>query len=317
MTGATGFVGSAVVRCLLSKGATVRVLARRNSDCGNIEGLDVEVAYGDVLDLASLASVLQGCDTLFHVAALYSTAGEDSRLMYAVNVRGTRAILRAAQAAGVARIVHTSTIGTIGQPVGGGLATEETPFVQWAGGSHYARSKYLGEIVALGMARRGLPVVVVNPCAPVGARDIKPSSTGRRIVDYLKGRVPSFVTGGINFISVDDVAAGHALAAEEGRIGQRYILGHRDGNLSLDAFLALMERVSGTKRARATGARRFAWCRGRVPTTAAAKDGRKDLRPQALTCDPSKAIRDLGLPQTPLDLAFAEAVGWFREHGYV
>jgi dihydroflavonol-4-reductase len=317
VTGATGFVGSAVVRCLLRRGATVRVLARRSSNPDNIEGLGAEVAYGDLLDEASLKAALQGCDMLFHVAALYGTADADSQMMYAVNVRGTKAILRAAQAAGITRIVHTSTIGTIGQPVDGSLATEETPFHQWASGSRYAKSKYLGEVVALGMARRGMPVVVVNPCAPVGARDIKPSSTGQRIVDCLKGRVPSYVVGGINFISVEDVAEGHVLAAEKGKIGQRYILGHREGNLSLAAFLALVERVSGTKRPRASGGWRFASRVSKARRADAERVKPRDLRPQALTCDPSKAIRELGLPQTPLELAFADAVGWFREHGYV
>jgi dihydroflavonol-4-reductase len=294
----------------------VRVLARRSSDPANIEGLGVEVAYGDLLDEAALANALHGCDTLFHLAALYSTADADCQMMYAVNVRGTKAVLRAAQAEGIARIVHTSTIGTIGQPLDGSLATEDTPSDQRAMGSHYAKSKYLGEVVALGMARRGLPVVVVNPCAPVGARDIKPTSTGQRVVDYLQGRMPSYVAGGINFISVEDVAEGHALAAERGKIGQRYILGHRDGNLSLDAFLALMERVSGAKRPRISGGWRSTLHRKR-PRAATGKDGQQDLRPHALTCDPSEAIHELGLPQTPLESAFADAVEWFREHRYV
>jgi dihydroflavonol-4-reductase len=321
VTGATGFVGSAVVRCLLRRGSAVRVLARRSSDLSNIAGLEVEVAYGDLLDEDELLIALQGCDALFHVAALYSTAEADGPKMYEVNVHGTKAILRAAQRARVARVVHTSSIGTIGQPTDGSLATEATPLSQGETGSHYARSKYLGEVAALSMFEHGVPVVVVNPCAPVGARDIKPSSTGQRILDYLHGKLPSFVAGGINFVSVEDVAEGHVLAAEKGRVGQRYILGNRQGNLQMDDLLALMEQVTGVRRpavARCAplglhlGLGRALRRRQQLPD--APLGGR---RPTALTCDPSKAIRELGLPQTPLEVAFAEAVAWFREHGYV
>jgi len=328
VTGATGFVGSAVARSLLRRGIEVRVLARRGSNLANLAGLDVEVAYGDLLDRESLTEVLRGCDTLFHVAALYSATDADRERMYEVNVRGTKNILQAAQDSGVSRIVHTSTIGTIGQPQDGSLATEETPLLAWGtsrrpvvrGGlsvSHYAKSKYLAEVAALTACERGLPVVVVNPCAPVGARDIKPSSTGQRIVDYLRGRMPSFIEGGINFVAVDDVAEGHLLAAAKGRVGQRYILGNREGNWMRTQFLAVMARVSGQeppRTARRWGLRldlrRVLGARPRQAPT-------QDLRPRALTCDPSKAIHELGLPQTPLEAAFAEAVQWFRETGYV
>ncbi|MBC7260423.1 MAG: NAD-dependent epimerase/dehydratase family protein, partial [Chloroflexi bacterium] len=184
VTGATGFVGSAVVRSLLRRGIEVKVLARRNSDLRNIAGLDIEVFYGDLFDEEELTRALRGCDVLYHVAAYYSTDEADSALMYEVNVRGTKTVMRAALRAGVQRVVHTSTIGTIGQPEDGSLATEETPFNLWDTASHYVKSKYLGEIAALAMNGQGLSVVVVNPCAPVGPRDIKPSSTGQRIVDY-------------------------------------------------------------------------------------------------------------------------------------
>jgi dihydroflavonol-4-reductase len=254
--------------------------------------------------------------------------------MYEVNVHGTKSVMRAALRSGVPRVVHTSTIGTIGQPEDGSLATEATPFNLWDTASHYAKSKYLAEVVVLNMCAQGLPAVVVNPCAPVGPRDIKPSSTGQRLLDYLHGRQPSFVPGGINFVSVDDVAEGHVLAAEKGRIGERYILGHRDGNLSLAAFLALMERVSGTtpgpgprgqrssylgtKRTFSHGARRvLSLLRRDEPDRARRNGAAQGFRPLALTCDPSKAVSELGLPQTPLDNAFAEAVAWFKENGYV
>jgi dihydroflavonol-4-reductase len=314
VTGATGFVGSAVVRSLLRRDTAVRVLARPTSDLRNIAGLDVEVFYGDLLDGEGLARALDGCDTLYHVAGYYSTAEADSTKMYEVNVRGTKAIMNAALKAGVRRSVHTSTIGTIGQPMDDSLATEDTPFNLWDGASDYVKSKFLGESVAMGMCDRGLPVVVVNPCAPVGPRDIKPTSTGQRIVDYLQRRLPSFVPGGINYVAVQDVAEGELLAMEKGRTGERYILGNREGNLSLDGFCAIMERLSGIRLPRPRP-RPLSFLRS-VPRRAKERqDG--DFRPLALTCDPSKAILELGLPQTPLDEAFAEAIAWFRENGYV
>ncbi|MGC8787733.1 MAG: NAD-dependent epimerase/dehydratase family protein [Anaerolineae bacterium] len=313
VTGATGFVGSAVVRSLLRRGIEVKVLARQSSDLRNIAGLDIEIFYGDLFDEEELTRALRGCDVLYHVAAYYSTDEADSAIMYEVNVRGTKTVMRAALRAGVQRVVHTSTIGTIGQPEDGSLATEETPFNLWDTGSHYVKSKYLGEIAALAMNDQGLSVVVVNPCAPVGPRDIKPSSTGQRIVDYLNGKMPSFVPGGINFISVHDVAEGEVLAAERGRAGEKYILGQKEGNLLLSDFLNLMEQVSGVKRPRT--ARHGLSIR--LPMRRKASDTVPNFRPRALTCDPSKAIRDLGLPQTPLAIAFAEAVAWFRDNGYV
>ena len=327
VTGATGFVGSAVVRSLLQRRIVVRVLARHGSNLSNIAGLDLEVFYGDLFDEQGLAEALHGCDTLYHAAAYYSTDENDSQAMYEINVRGTKVILRAALKAGVQHVVHTSTIGTIGQPAHGSLATETTEFNLWDTCSHYAKSKYLAEVVALRMCDQGLRVVVVNPCAPVGPRDIKPSSTGQRIVDHLQGKLPSFVEGGINFVPVHDVAEGEVLAAEKGRAGEKYILGHTEGNLLRPGFLALMERVSGVKRPRAGGGRRSRLTRDErftlrgVLSTASGRvvepGGAKDLKPRALTCDPSKAIRELGLPQTSLETAFAEAVAWFRENGYV
>jgi dihydroflavonol-4-reductase len=205
-------------------------------------------------------------------------------------------------------VVHTSTIRTIGQPGDGTLATEETRYNLWDSASHYARSKYLGEVAALDMGEKDLPVVVVNPCAPVGPGDLKPTSTGQRLVDYMIGKMPSFASGGINFVSVDDVAVGHVRAAEKGSVGQRYILGHREGNLTLDGFLELMEQVSGVARPRQAPRSILSWLRRTAPPS---------HRPAALTCDPSKAIRELGLPQTPLATAFAAALAWFRAQGYL
>jgi len=321
VTGAAGFVGSHVVRALLAEGEQVRALVRPTSDRRNLAGLDVEIVFGDVRDPQAVAAAVAGCDVVYHVAARYSSRPEDAAEMYAINVGGTKCVLQAALAAGVERAVLTSTIGTIGRPGGDSLPTEETAFNLWDTASHYVKSKYLSEVAALRLADEGLPLVIVHPCAPVGPGDFKPTVTGQRIVDFLNGRRPSYLAGGINFVAVRDVAQGHVLAARRGRLGERYILGNAEGNLDLDAFLRLMAQVSGRpvpppqrpsfRMAWRVGAsRRLARTRRRGKRTAG-------FKPAALTADPSKAIRELGLPQTPLADAFAEAVAWFEANGYV
>ena len=311
VTGASGFVGSAVVRELLREGVAVRALVRTTSPWLNLEGLAVEAAYGDLDDLDSLRRAVRGCDVVYHLAALYSTRAEDAARLYQVNVEGTRRLLQAAQEAGVGRFVHTSTIGTIGRPPGGRPATEEWPFTGGAAASPYARSKAEGERLALAAAGEGFPVVVVNPCAPVGPGDRTPSSTGARILAVLRGRAPAFVRGGINFVPVGDVARGHLLAAARGRVGERYILGHAQGNLSREGFLRLVARVAGLPAPRVRTRNPIALLRQ------ALRPAGRGQEPSALTADPRKAIVELGLPQTPLERAFAEAVEWFRAHGYV
>ena len=322
VTGGTGFVGAHMVRALLRDGARVRVLVREGSDRSNLDGLDVEVVYGDLREQERLSPLLKGCDELYHVAAFYSTRAEDGPTMFEINVRGTKNLLMAALESGMQRVVHTSTIGTIGRPAGGGLPTEETAFNLWETCSDYVKSKYLGEMVALSMVSYGLPVIVVHPCAPVGTHDIKPTSTGQRILDYMRGKRPSFPPGGINFIAVQDVAQGHLLAAHKGRTGQHYILGNAQGNLTLEGFCALMAQVSGVRfPAEAQGAplTRLKKAVGAIhesPLHSVVREER-GRQPAALICDPSKAIRELGLPQTPLEIALAEAVRWFRDHGYL
>jgi len=321
VTGATGFVGSAVVRELLADGVQVRALVRATSNLLNLEGLDVEMIRGDVLDDEALRRGLAGCDVVYHVAGFYSTREEDARLMYDVNVRGTKKVLNLALEAGVGKAVYTSTIGTIGRPEDGSLPTEKTEFNLWDTASHYVRSKYLAETEALALGEKGYPVVVVNPCAPIGPRDIKPTSTGQRIVDYLRGVMPSFVPGGINFIAVEDVARGHILASECGAIAHRYILGNAKGNLKLEDFLRLMEEVSQVpppaRRAPSGGRARALLRRSLRRRKAHEPASSEGHRPMALTCDPCRAIEELGLPQTPLEVALGRAVRWFRENGYV
>jgi dihydroflavonol-4-reductase len=256
----------------------------------------VSWAQGDLLAPAEWAAQLRGCDVLFHVAALYSSRPADAHALYAVNAGGTQALLAAAAETGVQVVVHTSTIGTIGRPLDGAPADEETPFNLWPGASDYVRSKWLGEAAALWWNQRGLPVIVVHPTAPVGAGDRKPTATGQRIVDFLAGRRPDYPAGGMNLCPVEDIAAGHLLAAQRGQPGRRYILGHAAGNLDETAFLALLAQTSGQP----------------IPSPVARPAGR---RPLSLTANPRRAIDELSLPQSNLRQAMAEAVTFYRSTG--
>ncbi|MGQ9585493.1 MAG: NAD-dependent epimerase/dehydratase family protein [Anaerolineae bacterium] len=313
VTGATGFVGGNLVQVLLSQGLDVVALSRTGEAPPHLAGLPVTWVRGDLADAGcSLEMMMRACAWVFHVAALYSTDPALAPLMYAVNVGGTKRVLVAAERAGVERVVHTSTVGTLGRREDGLPPNEEVPFNLWERASHYARSKYLGEVAALEWAGRGLPVVVVNPCAPVGPGDHKPTSTGRRILDYLQGRMPSYLDGGINFVHVRDVAWGHLLAARFGEPGRRYILGHLDGNLRREDFLRLMARASGQPAPRTPGPR---WHTRLAGLWRSSTLSQPTHRPEALTADPHRAVCELGLPQTDLQEAFAEAVAWFRETG--
>jgi dihydroflavonol-4-reductase len=301
VTGATGFIGSNLVKELLKDGKEVRILARKNSDKRNITGLDIEVIQGDIRDKDSIPPAIQGC---------YSHRKEDAENMHDINVEGTKNVLNAALEHGVEKVVHTSTIGTIGRTTDGSLPNEETPFNQQDTASDYVKSKHLAEVEAVGMCEKGLPVVVVNPTAPIGAGDIKPSVSGQRILECLDRRVPAYPEEGINWVHVRDVARGHILAAEKGRAGERYILGNK--NLSLREFLELMEKAAGVKAPEQANT-----LKTRANALATRLTGAKGGRPPDLTCDCSKALRELNLPQTPLEDAVREAVAWFRENGYI
>ncbi len=246
VTGATGFIGSAVARALLERGEAVRVLARPESDRRNIEGLAVEVAEGDLRDKASLERACHGCRALFHVAADYRLWVPEPDEIYAANVDGTRALMEAAGEAGVMRIVYTSSVATLGLKRDASPADETTPVSLDDMIGHYKRSKFLAEAAVRRLvAEAGLPAVIVNPSTPVGPRDIKPTPTGRMIVEAARGRMPAFVDTGLNVVHVADVAAGHLAAFKRGRIGERYILGGE--NMALGQILAAIARRCGRR----------------------------------------------------------------------
>jgi len=323
VTGATGFVGGAVARALVHRGIEVRVMARAGADLQNLQGLTVERVEGDLRDQDSLRHALTGCRQLYHIAAHYALWAKDPSIFYDVNVTGTKALLEAARDVGTERIVYCSTIGAIGIPPEGGLGTEETPvvFEQMAG--HYKRSKYLAEQEVLKLAKAGLPVIIVNPSAPVGIGDVKPTPTGQVIVDFMKGRMPAYIETGMNIVDVDDVATGHLLAMEKGRIGERYILG--SANLMLREVLEILSRLTGVKAPTIKLPRvailplaylnqwlaNFTGHPPRIPL-----EGVK-MAKYKMHYDCSKAIRELGFPQTPPEVALEKAVRWFRDHGYV
>ena len=244
VTGATGFLGSAVARALLDAGHAVRVLMREGADTRNIDGLEVERAVGDLTERRSLERAAQGCDTLFHVAADYRLWIPDPPAIYRTNVEGSRDLLRAAAEAGATRIVYTSSVATLGLNADRTPADEETPVTEAAMIGHYKRSKYLAEEAVRALVRdEGVPAVIVNPSAPIGPRDIKPTPTGRIIVDFATGRMPAYVDTGLNVVHVDDCAAGHLQALAHGAVGERYILGGE--NMSLREILECLAPLAG------------------------------------------------------------------------
>ena len=321
VTGGTGFVGRAVVEELLAKGREVRVLARRPDV---LRELEVEVAAGDLRDPEAVAAAVRGCHRVFHVAADYRLWVPDPKAMYAANVQGTRDLLAAAAEAGVERVVYTSTVGALGNPGDGTPGTEATPVTLADMVGHYKRSKFLAEQVVLEFAGKGLPVVLVHPTAPVGQGDSRPTPTGQIIVDYLKGRMPAYLETGLNLVHVRDVARGHLLAEEKGRVGEKYILGNQ--NLSLSEIFRMLAEITHIP---APQVRLPYWpilalsyldefwathVSGKPPRMPVA--GVK-MAKKFMYFDSSKAVRELGLPQTPVRQALAEAVAWFTGHGYV
>jgi dihydroflavonol-4-reductase len=323
VTGATGFVGSAVVRALVRAGHPVRVLARPESDRRNLQGLAVEIAEGALENAESLAAAVAGCRYLFHVAADYRLWVRDPEPMFRVNVAGTRELMLAALAAGVERIVYTSSVATLGI-VRGEVADEEVASSAADMIGPYKRSKFEAEAaVAELVSERALPAVIVNPSTPVGPGDIKPTPTGRLIVQAARGRMPGFVDTGLNIVHVDDVGLGHLLAARSGQIGRRYILGGE--NLTLKEILAEVALVTGRRRPAlriphaallpiAAGAEAVARLTGREPFTTF--DGVRLAR-KKMFFSTARAVEELGYAARPARQAIADAVAWYRANGYL
>lgn len=325
VTGTTGFVGSAVTRALLQAGHEVRVLIRPTSDRRNIEGLPVEVVLGDLSDAESLRPACAGCDALFHVAADYRLWTRDPEAMMASNVGGTVNILRAAMAAGATRIVYTSSVATLGIRSDGLPSDEETPASLDDMIGPYKRSKFLAEEAVRRMiAEEGAPAVIVNPSAPIGPRDVKPTPTGRMIVEAAAGRMPAYVDTGLNVVHVDDVAAGHVAAFERGRVGERYILGGED--MALREILEAVARITGGR------APLFriphdlilpvaylaeAWTRWRGGNEPFATVDGIRMAKKKMYFKSDKAVGQLGYAPRPAIEALTDAIQWFRENGYL
>jgi dihydroflavonol-4-reductase len=318
VTGATGFVGSAVARRLLRDGHQVRVLARAGSDRRNLQGLAVEVVEGDLTRPASLLPACEGCDALFHVAADYRLWAPDPDDLYRANVEGTRAILAAAKAAGVPRIVYTSSVAVLGIPKDGTPGSETTPVTVDDMIGHYKRSKFLAEEVAREFAADGLPVVIVNPSTPIGPHDIKPTPTGRVVRDAMLGKLPAYVDTGLNIVHVEDVAEGHWLAFERGVVGERYVLGGY--NLSLREVLTEIADIAGRSPPKVRLPHGVvmpiayvseAWARltGMNPI-ATVEEVRMSKKRMFFTS--AKAERELGYSARPARKALEDAVRWFQ-----
>lgn len=323
LTGATGFVGSHVAELLAAQGADLRLLVRPSSRLDNVEGLNAELVHGDLRDPESLRRGIEGCEFVFHVAADYRLWTRDPQEMYSANVNGTETIIRAAQSCGVRRVVYCSSVATMGFGNGGLITDEETPVSLDDMIGHYKRSKFLGEEKAIAAARDGADVVIVCPSTPIGERDIKPTPTGRIVVDFLKKKFPAYVDTGLNLVDVKDVARGHLLALEHGRAGVRYIIGGENLTLKqvLDKLAAITGLPSPTVRvphalAMMSGVFDELWTgrvMGKEPrvTIDAVRMGRKKMWVSS-----ARAERELGYKPSSVDDCLRRAAEWFVAHGY-
>jgi dihydroflavonol-4-reductase len=324
VTGATGFLGSHVARVLGEQGADLRLLVRSTSNLRNLEGIQAETATGDLRDSSSLEKGMSGCDTVFHVAADYRLWVRDPAEMYRSNVDGTKAILDAARKHGVRRVVYTSSVATVGFTGNGHPADEDSPVSLADMIGPYKRSKFLAEQLAMEAGGSGMQVVVVNPTTPVGEQDVKPTPTGRIVVDFLKRRFPAYVETGLNLVDVRECAVGHVVALEKGRPGERYILGGE--NLTLKQILDKLGEISGLPSPKVKLPYVFAFATGIVDE---AITGRLLHREPRATVDSvrmgkkkmfascAKAERELGWKIVPVEAALRRAVEWFQANGYV
>ncbi|MCY4426984.1 MAG: SDR family oxidoreductase [Halieaceae bacterium] len=326
VTGGTGFIGNHVVRLCVEQGDDVRVMVMPGEDRSPLQGLEVEIVEGNLLDPPSLRRAVAGCARLYHLAALFAVWTKDPNLHYRINVDGARHMMDAAREAGVEKIVYTSSVAAIGVAEKGQLANEKTPFNSWAFGSDYILSKFMSHHVVKGLCHDGLPATLVLPGLPFGPGDRMPTPTGSVIVSTLRGKMKNYWEGGICAVDVRDVARGHVLAMEKGRIGESYILANREGNMKSQQFLQMVGRVAGVAGAgrkqvsagtmlRVASIMEFiSRITGKAPMTTY-KNTLFSL--QECYVDPAKAIEELGLPQTPIEVAVRDSVEWFRGNGYV
>lgn len=322
VTGGNGFLGSHIVRKLVERGDEVKILLRKTSKTINIDDIDAERVYGDVTDIDSVRNAIDGCDTLYHAAGLVSFKQADRKKMEDVNVKGTNNVLTAAMEAGVKKAVYTSSVAAIGLKPGRESADEETPFDPGSTDIQYILSKYRAEQEALGFAEKGLPLVIVNPSIVIGAGDVYVSTTGM-ILWYCKRRLPGYTDGGINLVDAEDVAIGHLLAEEKGRVGERYILSNR--NITIKELFEVMEKVTGIPRPKfkipyfvALAGAYLAELVG-IPApnyVAMDVDSIKGTK-QYWYFDNSKAVKELGFSPRPLEETIEATVKWFRENGYL
>lgn len=323
VTGANGFIGSSVVKELLKDGAEVRVYIRGGSDVRTIEHLDIDGYYGDIRDADPLKKALAGCDTLFHLAAINSYWISDSKMFYDVNVEGTKIALAAALECGVKKVVYTSSAVTLGYHGATKLAAEDAEYNLSDVKDHYVRSKHLAEAEALSFVKKGLPVVVVNPTTVIGAYDIKPTPSGKMILDIVTGRMPGYFDGGANFVDVEDVACGHVLAAKKGKPGERYILGNK--NMKWKEYYQLIADLAKVDPPKRKLTPRIALAMGYLYHVS----GNIVQSPPLLTgpmvkvlgmygyFNCSKAMKELGMPQTPVKTTLDKSIKWFRENEYL
>jgi dihydroflavonol-4-reductase len=323
VTGATGFVGGNLARKLWEQGHEVMALVRPGSIRAAMEGTGIQSVTGDILDRDSVDRAVQGCEAVFHCAAAYTFWSPDPDAIYRTNVDGTVNVLKAALQAGVSRVVYTSTVSTIGLP-DWELSTEETLADPNHLAGHYKKSKYQAELAALDMVSQGLPVIVVNPTTPVGPWDVKPTPTGRMVLDFLLGRIPAYVDTGMNLVDVEDVAEGHILAMERGQPGQRYLLGNR--NVSLKEVFDMLADATGLAAPKWRAPYWLVMGAGYVDELVEGRLLKREPRipleglkvsksPMYVSCQ--KAITELGQPQSSVEEALQKAINWFRDYGYI
>jgi dihydroflavonol-4-reductase len=325
ITGATGFIGNHVTRLCLERGDEVRAMVMPGEDRSPLADMDVEYVEGNLLDPDSLPKAVKGVDKLYHLAALFAIWTKDPDLHYKINVEGTRSMMQAAMAADVEKVVYTSSIAAIGVAGKGAMATEKTPFRSWPFASEYILSKYISHLLVKGMVAEGLPATMVLPGLPFGPGDRAPTPTGTMILGTLKGQMKNYWDGGVCPVDVRDVAAGHLLAMDKGRVGESYLLANREANMTNKELLTLIGKIAGVDKVASREISTKTMLRvARVAEFISKITGRAPITTyknsmfvtQHCYVDPSKAIEELGLPQTPIDTAIRDAVEWFRANGY-